>query len=217
MVIDKEISTWKILLWISFLWDSDQWPPFLELRHAKMHNLAWRNNVLVNKMSLMMTFHQDACSELKGKRRLNRWHISDNGRTISELMFPALKSIAHPGNNLLSMPPSELLLCVEPIARRVERKNPEAQLFQWVSGLSGATWKTYKFAQLLKNYSFRQNGHLDIKGLNDCLYLAWKRRTLETEIVMMQETIFWSRAHCRMLCKTGISLLMRSSPYVERW
>ncbi|KAM9907455.1 hypothetical protein OXX79_000941 [Metschnikowia pulcherrima] len=199
MVIDKEdVKLKNSSFELAPYGTQTKWPPFLGIETCKMQTLASRDNVLVNKMSSMFTFTRMLASNLKERDDRIDDTSSDNGADKLRIDVPSIEiNCTSKQYFTLYATILSLLLYVEPMAAELREKISKLNFsndFQDFPALHERLTNLHGYVgiirQLLKNYSFRQNGHLDNEDLNDYLYLARKRRTLETEIVMMQETIF---------------------------
>ncbi|GEQ69339.1 hypothetical protein JCM33374_g3010 [Metschnikowia sp. JCM 33374] len=184
-----------------------RWPPFLGIETCKSHEFASPENVLVEKMSLMLTFNQFIASSANIEQMDTPSDSDSSGSNMDPGENSADKLRVDVPRIAINCTSKQyftlyatilsLILYVEPMAAELREKVRKLNFsidFQDFHALRERLVSLYEYLgiikQLLKNYNFRENGYLDNEDLNDYLLLRNKQAALETDIVLMQQTLF---------------------------
>lgn len=208
MVLDKQgLGSRENLLEKRPYGTTSNWPPFLGIEVCKDNSLAQPQDILIKKMSLLVTYDQvkalgssielmegitDASLLGTGNEseddRLNRFRVD-----CPELVIDCTaKQYFTLYVTLLS-----LLLYSEPMSVSLREKIAKLKFsinFQNFSALHGHLLGLHKYLDgtktILKNYSFRNTSNMDNEALNEYLLLHSEEKNIGTEIVLILQTIF---------------------------
>lgn len=207
MVLDKDgLESREYLLETRPYGTKSNWPPFLGIEVCKDTSLAPPQDILIRKMSLMVTYDQvkalgssieliegnpdvsnvDTLSE-PGDDSLNRFRVD-----CPELIINCTaKQYFTLYVTLLS-----LLLYSEPMSVSLRERISKLKFsvnFQDYSALHGRLIGLHKdldgIRTVLRNYSFRHTSNMDNEALNEYLLLHSEEKNIVTEIVLILRTL----------------------------
>lgn len=208
MVLDKQgLGSRENLLEKRPYGTTSNWPPFLGIEVCRDNSLAQPQDILIKKMSLLVTYDQvkalgSNIELMEGNTevslvgtgneseddRLNRFRVD-----CPELVIDCTaKQYFTLYVTLLS-----LLLYSEPMSVSLREKISKLKFsinFQNFSALHGHLLGLHKYLggtkKILSNYSFRNTSNMDNEALNEYLFLHSEEKNIGTEIVLILQTIF---------------------------
>lgn len=208
MVLDKQGLQYRDALLEKHPYGTtSNWPPFLGIEVCKDNTLAPAKDILIERISLMITYDQvkalgskidqiegnpDTSSrvddEENGDDNVNRFRVDCPDLTIhctSKQYFTLYVT-------LLS-----LLLYSEPMSVHLRDKLSKLKFsinFQDFSAMHGHLLGLRRYLEgtrkVLNNYNFRQTSNMDNETLNEYLLLHSEEQNISTEIVLILQTLF---------------------------
>lgn len=208
MVIDKESIDQRTAYFEKQPYGTtSKWPPFLGIETCKRHLLAPQDSVLVKQMSIMFTYEQvaalgsnmetaqDSTSDSTSETSMA---IGENGTNKLRIDMPNI-IINSTSKQYFTLYATilDLLLYIDPLAAQLRERVLKLRFtidFQDYTALQRRLLNIRENVaatrMLLKNYTFRHNGHLNNEDLNDYLLLVNNESELITESVMTIQTLF---------------------------
>lgn len=187
---------------------TSSWPPFLGIEVCKDYSLAPKEDILIKKMSLMLTYDQvKALGSNIEQMEGNNDAISNTETTgdavddnVNRLRVDCPELIINCTSKqyfTLYITLLNLLLYSEPMSVNLRERISKLKFsinFQNFMALQAHLLGLHKYLEgmetVMDNYKFRDASNMDNEALNDYLLLRSLEHNISTEIVLILQTLF---------------------------
>lgn len=209
MVLDKKgIASREVLMERRPYGTTTNWPPFLGIEVCKDNSLAPQNDILIEKMSLMVTYDLvkalgSSIDQMEGNvdTRSHAGTIDDSvDDSLNRLRVDVPELVINCTSRqyfTLYVTVLSLLLYSEPMSVHLREKLSKLKFsinFQDFSAVQGHLLGLHRYLDgtrtIANSYNFRHTSSMDNESLNEYLLLISEEHNIATEIVLILQTLF---------------------------